>query len=183
MNDDHLGGEHSDDSWRPIDEFCDLIVARHHAYLHRALALIGEELAGLTEPGSAPVQSLAEMRAAFADLAHQLQSHLAKEENLLFPALEALAKADREGGSRPALPFPTVLHPIRLMEAEHARIETAMDRIRQITHAFVAPEGASEGWRHCLRELSRLDADLREHHRTENEVLFPRATELERRLP
>jgi iron-sulfur cluster repair protein YtfE (RIC family) len=37
-------------------------------------------------------------------------------------------------------------------------------------------------WRQCLTQLAQLDADLREHHRTENEVLFPRALELERRL-
>lgn len=183
MDDDLLGGDCSDDLGRPLDELCGIIVARHHSYLHRALPLIGEELARLTEPDAAPARLLADLRAAFADLAHQLQGHLAKEENVLFPALEALAMADREGGSRPALPFPTVLHPIRLMESEHARIEITMERLRQVTRAFVAPEGASEGWRRCLSELSRLDADLREHHRVENEVLFPRALELERRLP
>ncbi len=95
----------------------------------------------------------------------------------------SLARADREGGSRPALPFPTVLHPIRMMETEHVRIEVALDCLRQATHALVAGEGAPEGWRHCLSELSRLDSELRAHHRAENEVLFPRALELERRLP
>lgn len=170
--------DHNGDSGRPLDELCDFIVERYHAYLHRALPLIGAELAGLT--GVDP--SIAETRAAFADLANEIQGHLAKEENLLFPAIEALARAYREGGSRPALPFVTVLHPIRLMETEHLRIETAMDRLRDLTHTYAVPEGAPDNWRHCLSELSRLDADLREHHRTENEVLFPHALELEYRL-
>ncbi|MDO8678152.1 MAG: hemerythrin domain-containing protein [Acidobacteriota bacterium] len=183
MDQNPLGDDFSEDPKRPLDELCDIIVARHHAYLHRALPLIRAELARLTEPECAPARLLTDTREAFADVAHQLQGHLAKEEHVLFPALEALAKADREGGSRPALPFPTVLYPIRLMESEHARIEAAMERLRQVTHAFVAPEGASESCRHCLSELSRLDADLREHHRVESEVLFPLALELERRLP
>jgi hypothetical protein len=33
-----------------------------------------------------------------------------------------------------------------------------------------------------VAELSELDTDLREQHRAENEILFPRALELERRL-
>ncbi len=183
MDQNPLGDDYSDDPGRPLDELCDIIVARYHAYLHRTLPLIRAELAGLTEPDSAPAGSLAETRAAFNELAHLVQGHLAKEEHVLFPALEALARADREGGSRPALPFPTVLYPIRLLESEHARIETALERLRQATQALVAPESASEAWRHCLSELSRLGPHLREHHRAENEVLFPRALELERRLP
>lgn len=181
MNDD-LGGQRSDDSRRPVDELCDLIVARHHAYVHRAIPFISGRLDTLVEREPAAVAVLASTRAAFAELAHELLGHFAKEENVLFPALEAMAKAEREGGHRPALPFPTVLHPIRLMETEHARIEIAMDHLREVTHRVVAPEGASDDWRQCLSAFARLDEDLRLHLRAENEMLFPRALELERRL-
>ncbi len=70
-----------------------LIFERYHVSLHRALPLIRAELDRLSETQSAPPRSLAETRAAFADLAHELEGHLAKEENVLFPALEALALA------------------------------------------------------------------------------------------
>jgi regulator of cell morphogenesis and NO signaling len=183
MNDDHLGGERSDDSRRPVDELCGLIVARHHAYLHHVIPSISGQLDTLVEHEPAAVAVLASTRAVFAELAHDLLGHLAKEENVLFPALEAMAKAEREGGYRPALPFPTVLHPIRLMETEHARIEAAMDHLREVTEGFVPPEGSSDGWRQCLSAFASLDEDLRLHLRAENEVLFPRALELERRLP
>ena len=183
MNDDHLGGDRNDDSRRPVDEFCALIVARHHTYLHDMIPFISARLDALVEHEPAAVALLASTRALFAELARELRGHLAKEENVLFPALEAMAKAEREGGPRPALPFPTVLHPIRLMETEHARIEAAMDHLREVTAGFVATEGSSDGWRQCLSAFASLDEDLREHLRAENEVLFPRALELERRLP
>lgn len=170
------------DAAPPIDELCASIVSRHHAYLHRALPIIEEDLRRLAAADCAP-GALAEMQAVVADLVHQLKGHLSKEENLLFPALAALAQAEREGGSRPALPFPTVLHPIRMMETEHARIEAAMARLRALTRGFAPEDEATVAWRHCLTQLAQLDADLREHHRTENEDLFPRALELERRLP
>jgi regulator of cell morphogenesis and NO signaling len=119
---------------------------------------------------------------AFGELAELIEAHLAKEENLLFPALEALANAERMGRSRPPLPFVTVLHPIRLMEAEHVRIELALDRLRELVLAVSEPDTLSASWHQCMAELSHLDDDLREHHRTENEHLFPQALELERRI-
>ena len=182
MADDLITGDRGDGPGGGLDEMCDRIVTRHHAYLHKALPVIGAELARLTDAESAPMRSLADTQAAFAGLALQLEGHLAKEENGLFPALEAMARADREGGHSPALPLPTVLYPIRMMETEHARIMSAMDRLREVTNGFVAAEDASDDWRRCLSECARLDEDLRAHLQAENEILFPRALELERRL-
>lgn len=166
---------------RPVDELCERIVADHHAFLYRALPALVADLGRLADDDGG-ASMLAETRAAVADLAEQLKGHLSKEEHVLFPALVALAQAEREGGGRPALPFPTVLHPIRMMETEHARIDATMGRLRALTHEFAPPDDASAAWRRCLAQLSELDADLREHHRKENEVLFPQALELERRL-
>ncbi|MEY4635504.1 MAG: hypothetical protein RJA55_1302 [Acidobacteriota bacterium] len=174
--------EGNHDAAPPIDEMCASIVLGHHAYLHRALPIIQEDLGRLADDDCA-AGVLAETRTVVADLVQQLKSHLSKEENLLFPALSALAQAEREGARRPALPFPTVLHPIRMMETEHARIEAVMARLRALTRGFAPEDDATVAWRHCLTQLAQLDADLREHHRTENEELFPRALELERRLP
>jgi regulator of cell morphogenesis and NO signaling len=164
----------------PLDSMCDDIVLRDHAALRGSLERIRCELAAL--PAAAEASGLKAVRQAFAELDDQIRGHLLKEENVLFPALGALAAADREGGARPTLPFPTVLHPIRVMEAEHVRIEAAVDRVRAAARAAAWPGRRSPGWRRCLGRLSRLDRDLREHHRTENEVLFPRALEVERRL-
>jgi regulator of cell morphogenesis and NO signaling len=172
-------GDHDVD--RPIDELCEQIVGQHHAFLYRALPILVEDLGRLADDDGGAAM-LAETRTAVADLVQQLKGHLSKEEHVLFPALRALAQAEREGGNRPALPFPTVLHPIRVMETEHARIETTMARLRALTQGFAPQDDASVAWRQCLTQLAQLDADLREHHRTENEVLFPRALELERRL-
>jgi regulator of cell morphogenesis and NO signaling len=122
------------------------------------------------------------LRAAFDEVADQIAAHLAKEEHLLFPAIAALSSAERQDGRRPALAFATVLHPIRFMEAEHGRIEMAVARLRELARAVPEPDTLSDHWHRCMADLAKLDAELRQHHRTENEVLFPRALDLERRL-
>ena len=163
-----------------IELACDTIVDRYHAALQEALPRIRDAMASVSTTAASP--ELEMLRVAFDELAEQIEFHLAKEEHLLFPAFAALSAADRAGGHRPATAFVTVLHPIRVMEADHARIEESLDRIRVLARAVVEPEAPASAWRHCMADLAKLDAELRADHRTENEVLFPRALELEQRL-
>jgi regulator of cell morphogenesis and NO signaling len=168
------------DSGMNIDVLCDAIVDRYHASLEERLPRIRDELALITATAASPALEL--LRAAFDEVAEQIAAHLTKEEHLLFPAIAALSNAERQDGRRPPLAFATVLHPIRLMEAEHGRIEMAVNRLRELARAVSEPNTLSPHWHHCVADLAKLDAELREHHRTENEVLFPRALDLERRL-
>lgn len=172
--------DRSADPARPLDVLCADIVERYHASLHRTLPRIGDELTALSASGGGP--AIRAVRIAFAELAQQIEGHLAKEERLLFPALEALAAAERSGSRRPSPLFVTVLHPIRLMEAEHVRIEAALDALGERALEVAESEGLQPGWRRCLIDLAQLEHDLREHHHVEDAELFPRALELERRL-
>lgn len=162
-----------------LDVMCADIVARFHAPLHRSLQQIRERLKALSTSDAPPAVDL--MRAAFTAFASLVEAHLAKEENLLFPALYALSDAERYGKGRPPTPFATILYPIRLMEAEHMRIENALNQLKDFA-GDAAAESAAPGWHTCLNELRRLDVELRTHHRFENEVLFPAALDLERRV-
>lgn len=168
------------DTTRPLDAQCVDIVERYHAALHRSLPKIRDELAAVCGAGAS--DALREVRLAFSDLADLIEGHLAKEEHLLFPALEALAAADRDTGRRPQSTFVTVLHPIRLMETEHMHIERALQQLFDLALEIAEPESLMPGWRRCLAELARLQRDLTEHHRIEDEILFPAALDLERRL-
>jgi iron-sulfur cluster repair protein YtfE (RIC family) len=80
---------------------------------------------------------------------------------------------------RPPLPFPSLAHPIRVMEADHARL----DQVRADARAAIgAAAGPPERWAGFVQAFARLDAALESHARYENEVLFPRALELEARM-
>ncbi len=168
------------DAARPLDALCEDIVARYHAPLHRTLPLIREDLAAVSSVDGS--QAVNMMRLAFAGLADEIESNLSREEHLLFPALGAIASAERDHRSPPPSPFATVLHPIRMMEAEHARIESGMAFVRGLALEVGEPVSSMPAWQRCLHALSLIDAVISEHHRTENEVLFPLALETERRV-
>jgi regulator of cell morphogenesis and NO signaling len=162
----------------PLDVVCDRIVAGPHGAVHAAVPRIRARLAALA--GDEPRAEIEAVRQAFAAAADLVLAHVAKEANILFPALSALAEAERAGQPRPLLAFPTVMHPIRLLEAEHARVETALDGVQSLVDRH--PEAASNRWAPVRQDLSALRQTLRAHGRLEADVLFPRALDLDRRV-
>jgi len=94
-------------------------------------------------------------------MAADLEDHQQKEEQILFPMMLA-------GGA------PMIRFPIGRMLAEHEDVEDQLRRLKQLTGAFRAPQGACGSWRELYRLCAKIDEDLREHMRLENDVLFAR---------
>ena len=162
-----------------LDELCADAIRRRHRELRRDVRRVREQLRGLADAGS-PSPDIVQQ---FDGLATFLELHLVKEENILFPALEALAEAARAGRSRPPLPFPSVLNPVRLLEGEHVRVHDLLARVREAASLAQPDAGAGAArWVPVFDALATLEATLDEHVRFEDEVLFPRALEVERRL-
>ena len=125
----------------------------------------------------APVLTI---NALFEELADELESHMAKEEHILFPAIRELARAQRRQQAAPAAAFATLLHPIRAMESEHTHARQLLVDLRRETESYRAPAAADDGGRECYRQLARFDEDLETHIHLENDILFPRTLDLER---
>ena len=160
-----------------LDTLCAAADSRHRA-LRANLTEVSRLLAAVAEDGPPAADVLAQ----FQDLATFLDRHFTKEEHILWPALAALADAARQGGPRPPLPFPTMLHPVRLMEGEHARLHERLDELRQATAGLAPPVAAAERWQRACESLAAFDAAVIEHVRFENQVLFPLAIEVEGQL-
>ncbi len=88
-----------------------------------------------------------------------LQSHQAREEQVLFPMLLA-------GGHL------MVRFPIARMMAEHRDVEEQLLRLQALTRDFSSPPQACGTWQTLARLCRKIDVELREHMRTENERLF-----------
>ena len=145
---------------RPLAEVIEFILTRFHEPLRRDLPDLIER--------ARQVESSA---ARFAGLASHLgqvrlavESHLAKEEKILFPLIAAGRGTN-------------AMMPIRMMMAEHDDHAQNLRRTRELTHDFSLPADAPAAWRDLFRDLDRLEADLAEHIALEDEVLFTRALE------
>jgi regulator of cell morphogenesis and NO signaling len=163
----------------PLDELVDHIVDRHHRYAQGAIPAIRESLQCAVERWGSRHAPLLAVQAIFNELAIELEPHMAKEEHLLFPAIRDLVRARRQHTAPPPAAFATLLHPIRVMEDDHARAMELLDALRRETRGYEPPAAADEPGRDCYRQLSRFDEDLQTHISLEDDTLFPRALELE----
>ena len=73
-------------------------------------------------------------------LAVELEHHMMKEEQILFPYISSLAARARGESDTPSAPFGTVRNPIRMMEMEHEAVGDSMARIRLLTGGYRAPD-------------------------------------------
>jgi regulator of cell morphogenesis and NO signaling len=180
-----LGAPDPDDAdrrWTDLDALARHIIDRHHRYVREMIPAIDTWLAKLVSRHGKRHPELAVIWQTFSELSKELTSHMAKEETLLFPAISDLAAARRGSGRLPASPFGTVLHPVRAMEDEHRAAGELLGRLRTLTANYTPPDDACTTYRLCYGELQRFQADLVQHVHLENNVLFPRALELERQL-
>jgi regulator of cell morphogenesis and NO signaling len=159
----------------PVDRLIDHIVTVHHKYVRLALPTIGRYLNKLEDVHGTRHPELAEVRTHFERLGHELEHHLQKEEQVLFPYVRALANAC---GPVPC-PFGTVANPIRMMEHEHHDAGDEMRTIRDLTRGYAMPPDGCTTYAVCMAELARFERDLHRHVHLENNVLFPKAIALE----
>jgi regulator of cell morphogenesis and NO signaling len=157
------------------------IVNTHHAYLKRELAPLSarlEKVYRVYNERYGPI--LTGLPEEFEGLRAELELHTAKEERILFPAIVAAEAAAQAWRPAPANPFGALRNPIRMMEAEHDAAGRALGAMRGITNNFEIPEYACNTYRALMVGLQELEQDLHLHIHLENNILFPRAIELER---
>lgn len=158
------------------------IVRRHHAYVREQLPVIGGHLAKLARVHGDRHPELHSVAVHFGQIGADLQMHMVKEEEILFPYIRALSNALTQGTPAPPDIFGTVRNPIRMMEAEHQSAGNELEAVRRLTANFTLPADACATYRVCFAELEAFDRDLRLHIHLENNILFPKALSLEAAL-
>lgn len=138
----------------------------------KVLRVHGERFPAMIPPLAARLQ----------ELRMELESHMMKEERMLFPYVVTLEQSFKDGGSLPWSPFGTVKAPIAAMEAEHEDAGRLLAEMRALTDGYTLPEDACNTFRALFHGLEQLESEMHLHVHLENHVLFPRAAELEQRM-
>ncbi|MBN8605748.1 MAG: iron-sulfur cluster repair protein YtfE [Caulobacterales bacterium] len=106
------------------------------------------------------------LAAALTVMAQELETHMMKEEAVLFPMMRL--------GAHPA-----IAHPIARMRHEHDDHGERLREVEQLYRGGVLPPDACGSWRALYAGVRKLADDLMQHIHLENNVLFPQfATEL-----
>ena len=105
--------------------------------------------------------------------------HMQTEEQILFPYIEALERAANGEATLEPPFFQTVRNPVQAMMEEHDAAAALVNQIRTASSAYTPPANACASYQALYRDLQEFEADLHEHVHLENNILFPRAVEME----
>jgi regulator of cell morphogenesis and NO signaling len=155
------------------------IVATHHAYVKKELPRLAELAVKVVSRHGATKAELPVIQTTLAKLDEELSQHLAKEEAILFPYIVELERAHAAGTARPHGCFGTIANPIAMMTQEHDAAGTLLAEIRLLSHNFVTPADACPTYHAFYDGLKEFEQDLHQHIHLENNILFPRAIDLE----
>lgn len=150
------------------------IVNTHHEYVKQEVPRLEKLLAKVVSVHGGNHPELLQIQSTFHSLGEELSSHLMKEEQILFPWI-----VQTESGEAPASCFGSVGNPIRMMMFEHDNAGAALREIRSASGDFTLPDDACISYETLYQALQAFEADLHQHIHLENNILFPRALELE----
>jgi regulator of cell morphogenesis and NO signaling len=162
----------------PMSELADHIVKTHHDYLRRQLPWLDFVTDKVARRHGDHDPRLLQVREIFISFKVELESHMAKEEQVLFPIVRRLESSTAPVRSHCG----SVQNPIRVMIAEHDDAGHAMSQFAALTDGYVPPDGACNTYRAMLDGLKELELDMHRHVHKENSILFPRAIEAEAKL-
>ena len=148
----------------------DHILDTHHRYLHEELPLLVALAEKVRDVHGSRHPELARVADLVAEIRDDLDPHLAKEEQVLFPAIRDWAEGQRE------FPFGTLSNPVRMMMTEHDRAGELLEELRTTTGAYTTPADGCASYQTLYRRLEELETDTHRHIHLENNVLFPAVT-------
>lgn len=156
-------GQCTDYARLPVTELIRHILARYHER-HRVqlpeLIYLARKVERVHADHAQCPSGLAD---SLVDLQQSLESHMMKEEQVLFPMLINGIFAQAQG-------------PISVMRFEHEQHDEALDEVLEITQNIQIPSDACGTWRTLYTGLSEFRNDLMQHIQLENDVLFSKAT-------
>ena len=164
----------------PLADLIAHIKSTHHEFTRGEIARIGPLFEKICSVHGKNHPELAPMRLTFCNLAQELSMHLMKEEMMLFPYIERMEEAVLEESPILPAPFGTVRNPVAMMMQEHDGAGEALREMRSASSGYTAPPDACASFRTLYQALATFEADLHQHIHLENNILFPRALEMER---
>lgn len=164
-----------------LNELITHILETHHVFtkaeMDRIQALADKVIGahGVNHPELLTVGEL------FQRLCADLKPHMFKEEQVLFPYIVAMEQAETQDQPVPFAPFGTVKNPIRMMMMEHDTAGDILRKLRAVTSDYRVPSDGCISYQTFYQALEGFEKDLHQHIHLENNVLFPKAVELESR--
>jgi regulator of cell morphogenesis and NO signaling len=169
------------DQWR-VDFLIDYIINVHHEYVKQTIPALEVNLLSFVNSHKKQYPELVDVQTIFLRLAELISLHTRHEEEIIFPYIKQIANAYSRKESYGSLFVRTLRKPLSNLEIEHSKIMALLSQLRSLTNHYTFPPNACTNHRVVFQKLFEFDNDLVQHKHLENNILFPKAIELEKEL-
>lgn len=136
------------------------IVQTHHNYVKSKLGEISDYAVKVAQVHGERHPENIVIRDSFLALADEMRSHMADEEDVVFPMI---------------LQKNVTAAQLAELESEHEAAASLMATIREASNGFTPPEDACATYRILYKNLAEFETDLHKHVHLENNILFKKA--------
>ena len=158
------------------------IVRIHHLCVRQELPRLAEMGMKLAATRSDRAPELTKVAELIEQLRGEMYTHIQKEEQVLFPFISQMDQESIIAYPSSHACFRSVTHPIFMMEQEQESADHIVAELIRLTNHFEPPSWACATHIALFSGLREFEADLKQHVHLENDVLFPRAIQLEAEL-
>ena len=159
----------------PIDLLADYIEKKHHRYVAASIPVLKQYLQKICSVHGHSHPELLEILELFNHSADELTTHMKKEELMVFPVI-------REMVSLNAIGKKSVKNPIQVMMHEHDTEGERFRKISSLSNYYTPPSDGCNTYKVAYELLKEFEEDLHIHIHLENNILFPKAIELEKKI-
>jgi regulator of cell morphogenesis and NO signaling len=163
-----------------LTDLADYVVAYHHRRARRDLIHLILLAAEVASGHASRHPEIWELQDELESLSRDLIPHMRREEQYLFPYVRSM---ESETGPDQTLIFPlfgTIEYPLQAVKHDHNEDLSHLASIRQFADNLAIPSRTCGRLRTLCDLIAAFELELQQHIRLENEVLFPRAIEVER---
>lgn len=144
----------------------DYIVGKHHAYLKEELPKISELVFKILRVHGKSHEELFKVHKLFNTLRTELEGHLVKEEELVFPIIKEY-ELEKSNHIKER-----VINLLNELDKEHTGAGDIIKELREVTEHYTAPKDACRTFELTYRKLRELEEDTFQHIHLENNILF-----------
>jgi len=162
--------------------FVDFIIENHHHYVKKQLPLIAELIDYVTKKHSKTFPALFDIQKLFLSFSDSFYKHIFRKEEELFAYIKKIHRLAEEGKQMSAPYFGNIVELENQLSVEHNAVENDLLKLRQITNNFVPPDSSCTNHKRIYKLLKALCYDTRQHIYLENNLVFPEAIELEKKV-
>jgi regulator of cell morphogenesis and NO signaling len=167
--------------WQP-DFLADYICNEHHAYFYQEYPEISKLLERVVSHHSKNYPQLTKIQSLIFELERELIGHFAEEENVIFPIVKEMMGAKRLNHTVSSERIKELEAAGLSMKNDHEDAGDILAQLREVTEGYNPPAGTCNSFKFLYHKLKSLEEDLHQHIHLENNVLFPKVTNLRNEL-